>query len=199
MSKKSLYKPLYVFPSLVLMALVLTARPARVGASAHRIDQPPDATGKDFIAVPLKQLYFPYVINEFAPTPLLGTVAGSVTLRYTGEPILGVRVCVMSTNQCDTTDQDGLYAISNIPIGAQTIRAVAGGYHQQDQHVQILPNQTVLLGFVLDPVMITITISFTTTPPTATMTPPCRAQNLQCGYEILTPVPPTLTATPPPP
>ncbi len=46
MSKKSLCKPLYLFLALLLMALVLTTRPARVGASAHRIDLPPGTAGQ---------------------------------------------------------------------------------------------------------------------------------------------------------
>jgi hypothetical protein len=200
----------YTISNLITATYVVTASTPGFSflPAYHQVSLPPDATEINFMAIPLKPLYFPLMISDFSPGQRFGTVAGVVTRIYTNSPIPGAQVCVLSTRQCDLTDQNGFYEIPNILVGDQSIRTQARGYRYQDKTVQIRPDQTVLLDFALLPNMITVTMSPTPThspmhSPTGTPLPPvkpdCQGQSPQCYFEAPTPDFPTLTVTPPPP
>jgi hypothetical protein len=76
------------------------------------------------------------------PTPEVGNIAGRVTDAGTGAGINGATVTVESTGQTGTTvsvqGQDGIYAIQNVPIGAQTLTAEAAGFTSSSQDVTVV-------------------------------------------------------------
>lgn len=76
------------------------------------------------------------------PTPGDGNIAGRVTDAGTGAGINGATVTVESTGQTGTTasvqGQDGIYAIQNVPVGAQTLTAEAAGFTSSSQDVTVV-------------------------------------------------------------
>jgi hypothetical protein len=77
------------------------------------------------------------------PTPSdFGNIAGRVTDAGTGAGINGATVTVESTGQTGTTTsvqgQDGVYAIQDVPIGAQTLTAEAVGFATSSQGVTVV-------------------------------------------------------------
>jgi hypothetical protein len=140
----------YTVTDLITGTYIIT--PTRIGygfsPTSYQVSLPPNATAKNFTAVPLQTQFLPCVINYFA-RPFYGSIAGAVTSTDTGAPIPGAQVCVLSTNQCDTTDSDGLYYIPGVLIGTQTVHAAADGYYPSDQTALIQWNQTALVGFAL--------------------------------------------------
>ncbi|MBE7446441.1 MAG: carboxypeptidase regulatory-like domain-containing protein [Planctomycetia bacterium] len=78
------------------------------------------------------------------PTPTpgeVGNIAGQVTGVDTGAGINGATVTVVGTGLSGTTTsvqgQDGVYAIQNVPVGAQTLVAEAAGYASSAQDVTV--------------------------------------------------------------
>ncbi|MFQ6046599.1 MAG: SusC/RagA family TonB-linked outer membrane protein [Gemmatimonadales bacterium] len=57
-----------------------------------------------------------------------GRVAGTVRDADTGDPIAGARVVVIGTQLAATTNQNGYYAIENVPVGTHNLRANVIGY-----------------------------------------------------------------------
>ena len=76
------------------------------------------------------------------PTPTVGNIAGQVTEADTGSGIHGATVTVESTGQSGTTayvqGQDGIYAIQNVPTGAQTLTVEAAGFISSSQDVTVV-------------------------------------------------------------
>ncbi|MBE7445569.1 MAG: carboxypeptidase regulatory-like domain-containing protein [Planctomycetia bacterium] len=75
------------------------------------------------------------------PTPEVGNIAGQVTDADTGAGINGAKVTVVGTGLSGTTasvqGQDGVYAIPNVPVGAQTLVSEAAGYVSSAQDVTV--------------------------------------------------------------
>jgi hypothetical protein len=61
-----------------------------------------------------------------------GKIAGVVTDAKTGEPLPGVNVILDGTLMGASTDQDGFYAILNVPPGTYTIHASYIGYSNME-------------------------------------------------------------------
>lgn len=80
-----------------------------------------------------------------------GSVSGQVVSAVTAQGIGGASVCLASGSPCTSTDGSGNYTLSNVPTGAQTVRASAGGYTSLDQGVTVNANQTAQSNFVLSP------------------------------------------------
>jgi TonB-dependent starch-binding outer membrane protein SusC len=57
-----------------------------------------------------------------------GTIRGVVTEQGSGQPLQGVAVSVVGTNQTVVTNQEGRYAINNVAAGQRTVRATRIGY-----------------------------------------------------------------------
>ncbi|TVM04366.1 MAG: hypothetical protein CV087_00275 [Candidatus Brocadia sp. WS118] len=74
-----------------------------------------------------------------------GNIAGQVTNEATGAGINGATVTVEGTSQTATTGsvqgQDGIYAIQNVPIGAQKLTADATNFTSESQDVTVEAGQ----------------------------------------------------------
>lgn len=96
----------------------------------------------------------PPVTLDFALQPSSGTVEGSVVSAVTGGPLGGAQVCRTDTpNLCATSGGDGRYTLSNVPVGAQRVRATLNGYIPLEQSVQVEGGRTVTQNFALSPIL----------------------------------------------
>jgi hypothetical protein len=57
-----------------------------------------------------------------------GSVGGRVTAAGTGAPVVGAQVSIAGTNLGTRTDNDGRYALANLPVGSHQVRITAIGY-----------------------------------------------------------------------
>ena len=57
-----------------------------------------------------------------------GKIAGTITDKTTGEPLVGVNVIIMGTTLGAATDLDGYYSILNVPVGTHSLRVTFIGY-----------------------------------------------------------------------
>lgn len=97
----------------------------------------------------------------FVETPA-GHVAGTVRDASTGNPIEGVQIT--ANGHSDTTDANGYYNITSIPVGAYTITASKDGYHiYSEVDINVVVRQTTNLNFTLIPLPTTGHISGTVT------------------------------------
>lgn len=67
----------------------------------------------------------------FAPAAALaqgGTIRGTVTEQGSGQPLQGVSVSVVGTNQSVVTNQQGRFALNNVAAGQRTVRAARIGF-----------------------------------------------------------------------
>jgi len=58
-----------------------------------------------------------------------GRVTGVISDAQTNEPLLGVSVSLMGTTLGAVTDEEGFYAILNVPVGTYTLRMSSVGYN----------------------------------------------------------------------
>ena len=58
-----------------------------------------------------------------------GKLAGRVTDKQTGDPLIGVNILVKGTNFGAATDEDGFYYILQVPPGTYDVEASYIGYH----------------------------------------------------------------------
>ncbi len=83
---------------------------------------------------------------------LLGTIAGTVTDSSNDEPIKGATVVVEGTELSATTDDDGDYEITDVPVGTYTVTASAEGYESASQeNVEVSDDTTSTVNFTLEP------------------------------------------------
>lgn len=101
---------------------------------------PPPPTGTP-------QAYLPIVARSSVQST--GFVTGVVRRASDNQPISGAQVCVLSTNQCATTNAQGAYTIGNVPAGNQTVRASASGYTSLQQAVTVPNNGSATANFQL--------------------------------------------------
>lgn len=82
-----------------------------------------------------------------------GIVAGTVSDQSTGLAIHGASIEISGTGLFTTTDQDGYYQITNVPIGGYSITATKTGYESQTRTgIGVSENNTSLCNFILVPV-----------------------------------------------
>ncbi len=91
--------------------------------------------------------------------PTTGTVSGRVTRASNSQAISGAQVCVLSSNQCATTNAQGNYSITNVAAGSQTVRATASGFTAAQQNVTVPAGGTVTANFSLVSTPTTVTIT----------------------------------------
>jgi hypothetical protein len=65
---------------------------------------------------------------ELASQSQNGTISGKVVNMQTEEPLIGVSVVVVGTTIGAATNEEGLFAIQNVPVGTYSIRASAVGF-----------------------------------------------------------------------
>ncbi len=84
--------------------------------------------------------------NMFAGTT--GKIAGKVTDKSNGDPLIGVNIILLGTNYGSATDVDGTYYILNIPPGTYKVKASLVGYSTIIfDNVKISVDQTTKLDF----------------------------------------------------
>jgi TonB-linked SusC/RagA family outer membrane protein len=66
-----------------------------------------------------------------------GTVRGRVVEQGSNTPLQGVSVSVVGGNQTVVTNQEGRFALSNVPAGARTLRAARIGYGAQTRSITV--------------------------------------------------------------
>jgi hypothetical protein len=79
-----------------------------------------------------------------------GTIRGVVTEQGSGQPLQGVSVSVVGTNQTVVTNQEGRYAISNVAAGSRTVRAARIGFAASTRTVNVTA-QGAEANFTLSP------------------------------------------------
>jgi TonB-linked SusC/RagA family outer membrane protein len=83
-----------------------------------------------------------------SPAPV-GSIAGKVSDRVSGAPLVAVTVAVEGTNVGATTREDGTYRLTQVPAGARMIVARRVGYAPARRVVTVADNQDVTVDFQL--------------------------------------------------
>ena len=100
-------------------------------------------------------LIFSLVLAGDAFAQGAGQIRGQVLEAATGEPLPGVNVVVEGTQRGAATNADGEYAIINVPIGTQAVRASLIGYTPVTQtDVLVKLDQTSRVNFTLEEAVI---------------------------------------------
>lgn len=84
------------------------------------------------------------------PSTPKGTIAGTVTSRTDGSTIGGAEV-IVDSGQSATTDVNGYYFISNVPVGEHSVEASAAGFRAQSKTAIVSENQQTTVNFALKP------------------------------------------------
>jgi hypothetical protein len=89
-----------------------------------------------------------------SPRGPTGTLTGTVTDAGTGAPIAGatVSVTIEGRTRTATTDADGVYTFSTLPVGTYDFTASAFGYGSATATATITESATTILDFALSPV-----------------------------------------------
>ena len=103
---------------------------------------PPPPTGRKF--------FVPLVLKQ---APRFGVVSGRVTDATNTQALSGAQVCVLSSNQCATTNAQGNYSIGNVQAGSHSVRATKSGYTALTQTGNVPANGTLTLNFPLSPTL----------------------------------------------
>jgi TonB-dependent starch-binding outer membrane protein SusC len=80
-----------------------------------------------------------------------GVIAGQVTDATDGTPLEAARVVLSGTNQIETTNREGRFALRNVAPGTHQLRVLRVGYKPAIQNVAITAGQTASLTFRLAP------------------------------------------------
>ncbi|MBW3571768.1 MAG: TonB-dependent receptor [Gemmatimonadetes bacterium] len=80
-----------------------------------------------------------------------GTIRGRVTEQGSGQPLQGVQVGVVGTSLTVVTNQQGAYALTNVPAGQRTVRAVRIGFSAQARTVTVAAGAAAEANFTLSP------------------------------------------------
>ncbi|RKY48894.1 MAG: hypothetical protein DRP88_01095 [Candidatus Neomarinimicrobiota bacterium] len=81
-----------------------------------------------------------------------GKIAGVVTDKKTGKPLVGVNVIVRGTTLGAATDEKGRYYIIQVPIGTYEVEASYIGYAKMVvKQVKVMPDLTTQVNFELTP------------------------------------------------
>ncbi|MFA3784134.1 TonB-dependent receptor domain-containing protein [Melioribacteraceae bacterium 4301-Me] len=79
-----------------------------------------------------------------------GRISGTVIDQQTGEPLVGTNVIVMGTNYGSTTDANGNFLITQVPVGVYDVRASYIGYQTVTiQNIRVVSGLTAEVNFKL--------------------------------------------------
>ncbi|MCG8372371.1 MAG: TonB-dependent receptor [Balneolales bacterium] len=93
--------------------------------------------------------------NELVTAGTTGKIVGTITDAETGEPLPGVNVAIIGTQQGAITDLEGYYVILNVTPGEYELRASFLGFGTQIiQQVRVRINQTTTIDFSLSETVI---------------------------------------------
>jgi hypothetical protein len=87
--------------------------------------------------------------QNFALTPLRGSIEGYVLDADTEEPIEDAEVTVKGTKHTTTTDKKGYYLIEDVPAGTYDVAAGTEGYKSLSKKVKAVADETVETDFAL--------------------------------------------------
>ncbi len=104
----------------------------------------------------LKSIYiFTLILFCIVPAQadIFGTLAGQVTDKTSGEPLVGVNIVIENAKMGAATDDDGFFLISHIPPGKYEISATMIGYKTElKNNVTVLVDLRTTLVFQLEAV-----------------------------------------------
>lgn len=81
-----------------------------------------------------------------------GKIAGKITDKETGEPLLGANVILMGTTMGAATDVNGKYFIIGVPPGQYEMKISSVGYHTLTvEKIRVKSNLTEQMDFQLEP------------------------------------------------
>jgi TonB-linked SusC/RagA family outer membrane protein len=86
-----------------------------------------------------------------------GAIAGTVTGRQSGEPLVGVQVRVADSRLGTVTGTDGRYRISNVPAGSRKVIAQRIGYGADSTTVTVAAGATATADFALNAIAVQLT------------------------------------------
>ncbi len=78
-----------------------------------------------------------------------GTIAGTVYLERTGEPLHGVRVVLSPVGRSVESGEDGKYEFQNVPAGAFDVIAINPGLTDEHQRIQLAAGESQTADFRL--------------------------------------------------
>ena len=85
------------------------------------------------------------------PRASTGSIAGKVIDSDTHQPLIGANVMIAGTELGTSCDMDGIFTISNIPVGSYTITVSTIGYSSISRaNVNIYSQRQTPLKFYLD-------------------------------------------------
>ncbi len=93
-----------------------------------------------------RKTYVPLILKQLATR---GTITGRVSNAANNASIAGAQVCVLSSNQCTTTNAQGNYSIGQVLAGSQNVKATASGFNQQQKAATVPAGGTVTVNFAL--------------------------------------------------
>jgi TonB-dependent starch-binding outer membrane protein SusC len=83
-----------------------------------------------------------------------GGMRGVITDARTGETLPGTSVFIPNIQRGATSDVDGAYNITNIPVGTYNVRVTFVGYSAINRSVEISANETLVINFAMEPTQI---------------------------------------------
>ena len=84
-----------------------------------------------------------------------GTLAGTVTDKDNGEPLIGANIIILETNFGTIVDPDGFFLINNVPPGIYKVRASMVGFVSETrENVKISIDLRTNLDFTLSPTVL---------------------------------------------
>jgi hypothetical protein len=92
-------------------------------------------------------------LGSIQPAPLPTTpqsIGGPITDNATNEPLVGVLVLIVGSENQNTTTPDGWYFLSPVPPGTYTLEASKAGYTTARRTINVSPGIAALVGFALD-------------------------------------------------
>jgi hypothetical protein len=89
------------------------------------------------------------VTQDFALTPQVGAVTGIVFDNFS-QPVIGATLSVAGTSITTTSNAEGIYTLSDIPVGAQTINVSVPGLRSATVTVNVVANETVYKDIYLE-------------------------------------------------
>jgi TonB-linked SusC/RagA family outer membrane protein len=90
------------------------------------------------------------LFGAFAPLQAqTGSVTGTVRDAETGQPLVGVQMVLVGTNQGALTNAEGRYLLPGVEIGEATVRALIIGYAQAEQTVNVTGGAPAVADFSL--------------------------------------------------
>jgi outer membrane receptor protein involved in Fe transport len=105
-------------------------------------------TGVDVVLTPTGHVW---LRESEAHTPHVqdGALAGRITDKRTGNPIVSATVVLDPTQRSATADTEGKYRIANVPAGSYTVRVRYIGYDPLGSSITVHPDEEVQLDFAL--------------------------------------------------